>query len=252
MKITLMGTGTSTGVPVIACDCAVCTSDDPRNRRYRTSAWLRDETVSLLVDTPPEMRLQAIEHGMRRLDSILFTHSHADHLFGLDDVRWFNFMQGHAMPCYGTPDTLEDVRRAFAYVFMETQAGGGKPSLDLRPVDGPFSVHGVEIVPIPVLHGRLPVLGYRVGRFAYVTDVSEIPAESYALLQGLDVLVLGALRHRPHATHFSIPQAIQVARDLAPRQTFFTHLTHDVDYSTTNAELPEGIQLGYDGLTFEA
>ena len=251
MKITLMGTGTSTGIPVIACDCAVCTSTDPRNRRLRTSAWIRDESRSLLIDTPPEMRLQAIEHGLHRPDAILFTHSHADHIFGLDDVRRFNMMQGCPMPCHGSAETLDDLRRAFAYVFMKTQAGGGKPSLDLLPVEAPFQAAGFDVTPIPILHGRLPVLGYRIGDFAYVTDVSYIPPSSLELLQGLDVLVLGALRPERHSTHFSIPEAVEVARELRPRQTWFTHMTHDVDHGVVDAELPPGISLGYDGLTFE-
>jgi phosphoribosyl 1,2-cyclic phosphate phosphodiesterase len=197
------------------------------------------------------MRLQAIANGLRKLDGVLFTHSHADHIFGLDDVRRFNFMQGHAMPCYGQPETLEDIKRAFAYVFMETQAGGGKPSLDLLPVEGPFRAGEFEVTPVPILHGRLPVLGYRIGRFAYVTDVSEIPPASLELLRGLDVLVLGALRPAPHSTHFSIPQAVEVAQELKPRQTYFTHMTHDLDHDDANRDLPPNIQLGYDGLTFD-
>ena len=253
MKITLMGTGTSTGVPVIACDCAVCTSPDPRNARYRTSAWIRTEQSSLLIDTPPEMRLQAITHGLRRLDAVLFTHSHADHIFGLDDVRRFNFMQRSAMPCYGNEETLADLRRVFSYVFMETQAGGGKPSLDLRQVsDFPFRVSGgMQIIPVPVSHAKLAVLGYRFGRFAYVTDVSEIPASSMGLLRDLDVLVLDALRPQPHPTHFTLDEAVEVARTLSPRQTYFTHMTHDLDHEATNRRLPPGMELGYDGLTFE-
>ena len=251
MNVTLMGTGTSTGVPVIACDCAVCTSPDPRNARTRTSAWIRTDETSVLIDTPPEMRLQAVANGLRRLDAVLFTHSHADHIFGLDDVRRFNFMQGTAMPCYGQQETLDDLRRVYSYVFMETQAGGGKPSLDLRAVDGPFCVGDLEITPIPIFHGRLPVFGYRIGRFAYVTDVSEIPPASMERLRGLDVLVLGALRPNPHPTHFNIAQAIEAARELAPRQTYFTHMTHDLDHETANRELPPGIELGYDGLSFD-
>ena len=251
LKVTLMGTGTSTGVPVIACDCAVCTSPDPRNTRLRASAWVRSGETSLLIDTTPEMRLQALANGIRRLDAVLFTHAHADHIFGLDDVRRFNFMQRMAMPCYGQAATLEVLRQAFSYVFMETQAGGGKPSLDLRPVEAPFRVGDLEVVPVPIFHGRLPIYGYRVGRFAYLTDVSAIPPASMDLLRGLDVLVLGALRPQPHSTHFNFEQAIRAAQELAPRQTYFTHMTHDVDHETTDRQLPPGINLGFDGLTFE-
>jgi phosphoribosyl 1,2-cyclic phosphate phosphodiesterase len=251
MIITLMGTGTSTGVPVIACDCDICTSPDPRNKRNRTSAWVRSSETSVLIDTPPEMRIQAIAYGVKRLDALLFTHSHADHIFGLDDVRRFNFMQGITMPCYGQEETLEDIRRAFSYVFKETQAGGGKPSLDLIAVEGRFQIGELEVQPIPIFHGRLPIYGYRIGDFAYVTDASEIPEASICLLQGLEVLVLGALRPQPHSTHFSIPEAVEVAQALSPRQTYFTHMTHDVDHETINRQLPPGIELGYDGLTFE-
>lgn len=251
ITVTLMGTGTSTGVPVIACNCAVCVSPDPRNTRFRTSCWVRTEETSILIDTPPEMRLQALAHDLRRLDAVLFTHSHADHIFGLDDVRRFNFMQKMAMPCYGNEETLNDIRRVFSYVFMETQAGGGKPSLDLRPVESPFRVGDLEIAPIPIFHGRLPIYGYRFSRFAFVTDVSEIPPASMELLRDLDILVLGALRPQPHSTHFNFEQAIEAARKLAPRQTYFTHMTHDVDHETMNRQLPNGIALAFDGLTFE-
>ncbi len=246
-----MGTGTSTGVPVIACDCPVCVSPDPRNRRYRTSAWVRDDRTSLLIDTPPEMRLQALERGLTRLDGVAFTHAHADHIFGLDDVRRFNFLQQAPMPIFGAADTLEDIRRIFSYVFTDTQTGGGKPSLDMRPVTGPFTLGALAVTPIPIFHGQLPIFGYRIGGFAYVTDASAIPDASMDLLRNLDALVLGALRPRPHPTHFNIEQAVEVAQILQPRQTWLTHLTHDVDHATTNAELPPGIALGYDGLTFE-
>jgi phosphoribosyl 1,2-cyclic phosphate phosphodiesterase len=251
LKVTLLGTGTSTGVPVIACDCAVCTSPDPRNKRLRCSAWVRSGETSLLIDTTPDMRTQLLAHDVRRLDAVLFTHSHADHIFGLDDVRRFNFIQGTSMPCYGREDTLQDIKRAFSYVFRETQAGGGKPSLDLHPVEGPFVAAGLEVRPVPILHGRLPIYGYRIGGFAYVTDVSDIPPESMELLNGLDVLVLGALRPEPHSTHFNFEQAMAAAQALAPRQTYFTHMTHDVDYEEANRRLPAGIALGFDGLTFD-
>ena len=239
------------GVPTLTCKCPVCLSDDPRDKRMRTSVWVRTATTSLLIDTPPEMRLQAIANDVRRLDAVLFTHSHADHVFGLDDVRRFNFLQRRAMPVYAQAATLDDLRRVFAYVFTETQAGGGKPSLDLRVVDGSFRVGDIDVVPVPVLHGSLPILGYRFGGFAYVTDVSEIAPGSMAILRGLDVLVLGALRPKPHPTHFHIARAIEVAQELAPGQTYFTHVTHDVEHEATNRDLPPGIELGYDGLTFE-
>jgi phosphoribosyl 1,2-cyclic phosphate phosphodiesterase len=185
---------------------------------------------------------------MTRLDAILFTHSHADHLFGLDDVRSFSERQGKPVPCYGSPECLEDIRRRFDYIFTSTQLGGGKPRLDLIPLEGPIDLFGLEIEPVPVIHGSLRVLGFRFGSGAYVTDCNRIPEASMAKLRGLEVLVLDALRWRPHPTHFTVDQAVEVVSQLKPRQTYFTHITHDLDHAATNALLPPGVELAYDGL----
>lgn len=247
MKITFLGTGTSHGVPMIGCDCKVCRSGDAKNQRTRCAAIVEVNGVNLLIDTPPELRIQALRENIHRVDAVLFTHAHADHLFGLDDIRRFNDLSGMPMPCYGLEDTLKTVRVAFEYAFVPTQVGGGKPSLDLISVNGPFEVSGVRITPIPVFHGRLPILGYRIGDLAYVTDCSRIPAASYELMRGVDTLVLGVIRHEPHETHFSISQGLAVVEKLKPRQTFFTHIAHRLEHEATNNALPADVQLAYDG-----
>lgn len=203
----------------------------------------------MLVDASPDLRAQALKFGIERVDMILLTHSHADHVLGLDDVRIYNFRQKGVIPCYGDSRTIGDVRRMFAYVFdPATPRGGGLPQLALWDVAGPFSVAGRTIIPVPLRHGTLPVLGYRVGGFAYLTDCNEIPDESWPLLQGLDVLVLDALRHRPHSTHFHVDRAVEMAARIGATQTFFTHMTHDLPHAATCAQLPERMLLAHDGL----
>jgi phosphoribosyl 1,2-cyclic phosphate phosphodiesterase len=247
--VTLLGTGTSTGVPMIGCACAICTSSDPRNKRLRPGVKLELPGGVALIDTPTDLRQQALLYGLPRLDAVLFTHAHADHILGLDEIRVFNFRQGTAIPCYGPPHALTAVARTFAYVFEEGQEGGGKPQIELRPLDGaPLPLLGVEVLPVPVRHGSLEVYGYRIGPFAYVSDVSAIPEPSFALLHGLETLVLGALRYRPHSTHFSIPEAIAAAQRIGASRTLFTHLAHEVDHAAPREPLPAGIELAHDGL----
>jgi phosphoribosyl 1,2-cyclic phosphate phosphodiesterase len=257
LEITLLGTGTSTGVPRIACDCAVCTSTDPRNRRLRAGVRIdvRDaggaNRGTLLVDTSPDLRQQALTHDIRRVDAVLFTHAHADHVYGLDDVRVFNFIQRRAIPLYGSAATLTAVRRSFAYVWEDGQEGGGKPLLEPMPVAAPFELLGRTVEPLPVWHGDLEVTAYRIGGFALVTDVSVIPEETMARLAGLDLLILGALRYRRHSTHLSIGEAVEVARRLGARHTVLTHIAHEVDATAPELELPPGVELGWDGMRFE-
>lgn len=251
-RVTFLGTATSHGVPMIGCRCATCRSDDPRDRRTRPSIYveLRDGT-RVLVDTTPDLREQALRFDVTRVDAILFTHCHADHVMGLDDVRRFNMIQDAAIPCFGDRSTMTELRRTFAYIFESRDPGGGVPRINLFPVAGPFSVGSGEIVPVPVIHGTWTIFGYRFGNFAYLTDCNAIPDESWPLLEGLDTLAIDALRHRPHPTHFSVTQALDVVRRLSPRRTYFTHICHDLAHAATNATLPPGVELAWDGLTIE-
>jgi phosphoribosyl 1,2-cyclic phosphate phosphodiesterase len=253
----MLGSGTSQGVPVIGCRCPVCTSADPRNRRTRASVYVRlaqrgrPGTRGVVIDTATEFRLQCLANGIERLDAVLFTHAHADHVHGLDDVRQFNLIQGTRIPCYGNPETMRELALKFDYVFRPTQTGGGKPDLEFIAVEAPFELFGLEVVPLPVWHGELPVTGYRIGRFAYVTDASRIPPETMAKLEGLDALILNALRHEPHPTHLSIGEALAVIERLQPARAFLTHLTHRLDHAATEAQLPPSVRVGYDGLVIE-
>ncbi len=251
LRVTLLGSGTSSGVPVIGCTCSVCTSSNPRNQRLRAGLKIEIDDHVLLVDTPTDLRQQALKFGLPRVDAILFTHAHADHIFGLDDVRIFNFRQRQSIPCYGSRGTLEALRKTFSYAFDNSQGGGGKPRLDLFEITESVDLFGRRMQPVPVLHGQLPVNGYRCGGFAYVTDCSFIPAESWSLLDGLEVLILGALRYTEHPTHFSIEQAIGVARQVGARRTYLTHLAHEVDHDRPRVTLPPGVAFGYDGLVLE-
>jgi phosphoribosyl 1,2-cyclic phosphate phosphodiesterase len=255
LKVTVLGSGTSSGVPVIGCACAVCTSSDPRDRRTRPSIVIQaGDSAShstILVDTSTDLRAQALANRVTRVDAILFTHSHADHVMGLDEVRIYNFRQRTSMPCFGDARTLDDIRRMFGYAFEPQLEGGGIPQIALFPLLGPFSLGGVEVVPVPLMHGSRPILGYRVGSFAYLTDCNRIPDESWPLIKGVRTLVLDALRERPHTTHFNIAQALEVVEQLAPERTYFTHICHDLPHQATNARLPAGVELAYDGLVLE-
>lgn len=206
----------------------------------------------VLIDTSTDLRQQALRFGIERVDAVLYTHAHADHVLGLDELRIFNLRQQSVIPCFGSPRTLDVVRSMFAYVFEEADDFGPRPRLELQPVDGPFeAVPGLSVVPIPLIHGELPVYGYRTGRFAYLTDCSHIPDTSWELLEDLDVLVLDALRYRPHRSHFSIDQAIAAATRIGAARTYFTHLTHEVDHAHLRTPLPADVALAHDGLTLD-
>jgi phosphoribosyl 1,2-cyclic phosphate phosphodiesterase len=263
LKVTVLGSGTSHGVPMIGCECPVCRSTDPRDTRSRPSILIelsgdagsaRESAVagavrSILVDTSTDLRAQALTHHIRRVDAILFTHSHADHIFGLDDIRRFNVLQQASVPVLADFRTLDDLRRAFAYIFKPLAGpGGGIPQLTPFRIGGPFSIGGVEIVPVPVRHGHRLILGFRIGTFAYLTDCNAIPDESWPLLDGVQTVILDALRHKPHPTHFSVSEALAVVERLNPRHTYFTHICHDLAHAATCAALPSGVELAYDGL----
>jgi phosphoribosyl 1,2-cyclic phosphate phosphodiesterase len=238
---------------MIGCDCATCRSIDPRDRRLRPSIFVEtDDGMAVLVDAGPDLREQALRHGIRRVDAVVFTHGHADHILGMDDLRRFNVLQKRAMPCYGDARTVADIRQAFAYAFNPaTQKGGGLPQLLPCTIYGPFSIGRLEWVPVPLFHGERPILGFRVGGFAYLTDCNRIPDQSWPLLDGLEVLVIDALRHRPHPTHFTLDEAIAASRRTGARRTCFTHMCHDLGHAETSARLPPGMELAYDGLMVE-
>lgn len=251
MKVTLLGTGTSHGVPMIACDCPVCTSPDPHDRRTRCSILVDYGDRAVLVDTAPELRLQCIAADVRRVDAVLFTHHHADHVCGLDDLRRFNWLLQKTIPCYSSPHTALRLKSMFSYGFVpDPDYPSEIPKLELHEIDDrPLELFSQRIVPIPLYHGELPVFGFRFGSFAYCTDCSRIPESSLDLLGGLDVLVLDALRRTPHPTHFTIDQAVEMADRINARQTYFTHIAHELKHAETNAQLPDRMALGYDGQT---
>lgn len=252
MRVTLLGTGTSTGVPSIACDCPVCTSDDPRDRRLRTSALLEwDDGTTVLIDASLDCRQQLLGVGLRRLDALLLTHPHADHVLGLDDLRVFNFRQRRSLPVHANAETLQQVSRTFWYVFEATQYEEGKPKLDLHRVEERFSVGGHEIVPLPIMHGTLPILGFRFGTFAYVTDALVVPDDTVRLMKGLDVLVLNALRETPHPTHQTLEQAVEVIARVGPKQAYLTHVGHWLSAADIDARTPTNVASAWDGQVFE-
>lgn len=238
---------------MIGCVCDTCRSADPHDKRLRPSIYIEvEDGPKLLVDTTTDLRQQALTYGLHRVDAILFTHSHVDHILGLDEIRRFNILQRSAIPAYADSPTAADLRRTFHYVFdPPAEKGGGVPQIELSIIDGPFEVAGVKVIPVPLLHGRRPILGFRFGTFAYLTDCNGIPDASWPLLDGLDVLVLDALRHRPHPTHFSVRESLDAVERLQPRQTWFTHMCHDLPHAATNAALPAGVALAHDGLVID-
>jgi phosphoribosyl 1,2-cyclic phosphate phosphodiesterase len=254
VDVTFLGTGTSMGVPMIGCACAVCQSTDPRDKRSRPSILVRLASgATILVDTSSDLRAQALRFGLTRIDAVLYTHSHADHILGLDELRRFNTLMKGPIPLYGDERTVTDLRRIFHYAFQAPREPGHEYLPQLVPfvLDGPLSVAGIEVQPVPVTHGVRTIFGFRFGRFAYLTDCCAIPETSWALLEGLDVVVVDALRDRPHASHFSLDQAVAAARRIGAGRTFFTHMSHDLGHDATCARLPEGMALAHDGLRLE-
>jgi len=250
MKLTFLGTGTSTGVPSIGCECETCASDDPRDKRLRVSVLIEHDGQTLLVDTSADFRQQALRQKLKRLDAVLITHCHADHIFGLDDIRPLNFRHG-ALPIYADERAWRDIRRIFQYIFEPSHFGGGLPQIVAHTVahGAPFSItKDLLVTPLEVIHGRLPVVAYRFNDFAYATDLSEIPKPTIAALRGLDVLVIDCLRRKSHPTHLSLERALQYIEELRPRRAFLTHIAHDFKHERDSALLPDGVSFAYDGL----
>ncbi len=281
MRVTFLGTGSSHGIPILGCTCKVCVSTNPKNRRNRTGIWLHEGPQfagqdltdegraaasdairarasagprgrSALIDVSNEFRAAALQNGLKHLDFVLLTHAHSDHVSGLDDLRIFSQVSGRAMPLYADARTLVDIRQRFAYAFNPSKGyGGGKPQYDLHPVEGSFEAGGWNIVPLPVMHGPEPILGYRIGNFAFITDVTHIPDATIDLLKGVDVLALDCLRPQPHSTHLSFDQAVEYAKRIKAKRTFFIHMTHDLDHGEMERALPPEMQPAYDGLTVD-
>ena len=239
------------GVPSVGCHCAVCESPDPHDKRTRASILLSWDGHNVVIDTTPDFRFQALRARIDRLDAVLYTHAHADHILGLDDIRPFNFKQRGPIPLYGTATTFARIREQFAYVFREVPEGSTVPAVELKIIHGPFELSGLRFTPIPAMHGPTEVLGFRVGRAAYLTDFSTIPESSKPLLTDLDDWILSALRDTPHIMHSTVAQSLALVNELKPRRAWFTHIAHDLGHEVTNARLPENVRMAYDGLTFE-
>ena len=250
MKITFLGTGTSQGVPMIGCQCDVCRSMDYRDKRLRASVHIEVGGLSLVIDTGPDFRQQMLRESINHLDAVLFTHSHRDHLAGLDDVRAYNYLQNSDMPLYATTDVLEQIKTEFFYAF-NPQRYPGIPQLQLNPIDHqPFTIGNTVVTPLPVMHLKLPVLGFRIGNFSYITDANFIPDNTYDLLKGTEVLVLNALQKEKHLSHFTLAEALVEAKKIGAKQTYFTHMSHRMGlHKEVLKELPESVALAHDGLS---
>jgi len=249
LKITVLGSGTSVGIPTLGCHCAVCTSTDPRDNRLRPSVLVSFQDRRVLIDTTPDFRAQALRARLDRVDAVLFTHAHFDHIMGLDDVRPFNFRQKGRIPIYAAPETMASIQRVFQYIFDGEKKESNVAQLDPRLIEGgPLDLFGLEFLPVPVQHGSQTIYGFRFGAAAYLTDHSAIPDSSLDLLRGLDVLFLDALRYKPHPTHSTVARSLETVERLAPRRAFFTHICHDLAHERAESMLPPHVRLAYDGL----
>ena len=253
IEVVVLGSGTSVGVPMIGCNCPVCRSEDPRDHRLRPSLLVRFEGFEVLIDTGPDLRQQALRAGMQRLDAVLYTHCHADHILGIDDIRPFNFLSQQSIPIHGSQQTLDCIRRTFAYAFDGRPSQSSRPKLEPQPLNGkPIDIHGLHFQPIPVVHGNLACHGFRFGNIAYLTDFSSIPESSLCMLRNLDIVFLDALRHKPHPMHSTVEASLHLVEMLHPKQAYFTHVSHDLSHALTEETLPPNVHLAYDGLTLQS
>jgi len=250
MKITILGSGTSTGVPMVGCGCAVCSSDDPRDRRTRASLLIRHNGSTILVDTSSDLRQQVLREGVKKIDAVFFTHAHADHVNGIDDLRGFYFLHKEIIPCFASHSALDILQAGFGYIFREQESSGYTPLLTVNEISDPFELFGLQVIPVPLVHGRTTALGYRIGAFAYLTDCSAIPDSSLPLLEGLDLLIIDGLRWTGHPFHYNIHGAIEAAEKLNASRVILTHLTHEVAYSE-GCKLPPGFEFAFDGMEFD-
>lgn len=260
-RITFLGTGTSTGIPIPNCPCSTCSSDDPRDHRLRCSCWIEIDGISLVIDTGPDFRQQVLANGVSKLDAVLYTHAHFDHVAGLCDLRSFMFRNPEHLPCYASPSVAAEIRRVNSFIFGEKYPG--TPDLDLIEIENEFEVverggessnvlvSSLKVLPLPIHHGSLPIMGYRIGKFAYVTDVSHVPDETLAMLQGVEILVIGALHYKSHPTHNTIPESIEVSRKIGAKKTYFIHMTHSILHARDEVDLPDDVFFAYDGLSIE-
>ncbi|MFZ3216865.1 MAG: MBL fold metallo-hydrolase [Candidatus Acidiferrales bacterium] len=251
LQLTVLGSGTSMGVPTLGCHCVVCDSTDAHDKRTRPSVLLAYGGHNVVIDTAPDFRAQAMREGIDRLDAVLYTHAHADHILGLDDIRPYNLKQGGVVPIYASRSAQETLRRQFAYVFDDAPTESSVPAVEMHTIDGRFELFGLGITPVAAQHGSQPVLGFRFGKAAYLTDFSSVPDASKALLQGLDDFILDALRYTPHPMHSNVEQSLALVAELKPKRAWFTHICHDLGHAAANARLPNGVRLAYDGLKFE-
>jgi phosphoribosyl 1,2-cyclic phosphate phosphodiesterase len=250
-RLTVLGSGTSMGVPTIGCDCAVCRSSDPNDRRTRPSVLLEYNDKIVLIDTTPDFREQAIREHIRNIDAVLYTHTHADHILGIDDLRPLSFRRPEKIPLYAQPEAAKFIRNMFSYIFDAEYKYGGLARVELKPISGAVELFGARFEPIKVIHGDTGIIGYRFGSAAYLTDFSEIPEESFSRLNDLDILFLDALRHKPHPTHSTVDNSLRAVERVKPKRAFFTHICHDLPHEATNATLPPHVRLSYDGMKLD-